>query len=89
MLNLINYDGNVAQRKLGACSVQLDRVRQLKYTFFMLLSVCIELNSPCVCTCNHLCVCQTGELVVSPVTDDNQKAFKDLTTVGLLQQELQ
>lgn len=55
----------------------------------MLLSVCIELTSPCVCTCNHLCVCQTGELVVSPVTDDNQKAFKDLTTVGLLQQELQ
>uniref|UniRef100_A0A3B4GC10 Axonemal dynein light chain domain containing 1 n=1 Tax=Pundamilia nyererei TaxID=303518 RepID=A0A3B4GC10_9CICH len=55
VLNLINYDGNVAQRKLGACSVQLDR---------------------------------TGELVVSPVTDDNQKAFKDLTTVGLLQQEL-
>uniref|UniRef100_A0A3Q4HZK6 Axonemal dynein light chain domain containing 1 n=1 Tax=Neolamprologus brichardi TaxID=32507 RepID=A0A3Q4HZK6_NEOBR len=55
VLNLINYDGNVAQRKLGARSVQLER---------------------------------TGELVVSPVTDDNQKAFKDLTTVGLLQQEL-
>ncbi|XP_030582751.1 axonemal dynein light chain domain-containing protein 1 isoform X2 [Archocentrus centrarchus] len=31
---------------------------------------------------------RTGELVVSPVTEDNQKAFRDLTTVGLLQQEL-
>ncbi|XP_039456633.1 axonemal dynein light chain domain-containing protein 1 isoform X3 [Oreochromis aureus] len=55
VLNLISYDGNIAQRKLGACSVQLER---------------------------------TGELVVSPVTEDNQKAFRGLTTVGLLQQEL-
>ncbi|XP_073332588.1 axonemal dynein light chain domain-containing protein 1 [Pagrus major] len=30
----------------------------------------------------------TEELVVSPVTDEAQKAFSDLTTVGLLQQEL-
>uniref|UniRef100_A0A3B4WDQ0 Axonemal dynein light chain domain containing 1 n=1 Tax=Seriola lalandi dorsalis TaxID=1841481 RepID=A0A3B4WDQ0_SERLL len=30
----------------------------------------------------------TDELVVSPATDEAQKAFSDLTTVGLLQQEL-
>ncbi|XP_018550856.1 axonemal dynein light chain domain-containing protein 1 isoform X2 [Lates calcarifer] len=30
----------------------------------------------------------TDELVESPVTDEAQKAFSDLTTVGLLQQEL-
>ncbi|XP_076583081.1 axonemal dynein light chain domain-containing protein 1 [Chaetodon auriga] len=30
----------------------------------------------------------TEELVVSPLTDESQKAFSDLTTVGLLQQEL-
>ncbi|XP_028259743.1 axonemal dynein light chain domain-containing protein 1 [Parambassis ranga] len=30
----------------------------------------------------------TDELVVSPVTEESQKAFTDLTTVGLLQQEL-
>eukprot|EP00064_Thunnus_orientalis_P012716 superscaffoldBa00001985_g12751 len=31
---------------------------------------------------------ETEELVVSPATDEAQKAFSDLTTVGLLQQEL-
>uniref|UniRef100_A0A8C3ATR4 Axonemal dynein light chain domain containing 1 n=1 Tax=Cyclopterus lumpus TaxID=8103 RepID=A0A8C3ATR4_CYCLU len=30
----------------------------------------------------------TEELVVSPATDEDQKAFSDLTTIGLLQQEL-
>lgn len=39
--------------------------------------------------CLSLSVCQTDELVESPVTDEAQKAFSDLTTVGLLQQELQ
>lgn len=34
-------------------------------------------------------VSQTEELVVSPVTDEAQEAFRDLTTVGLLQRELQ
>lgn len=35
------------------------------------------------------CACQTEEVVVFPATDEAQKAFNDLTTVELLQQELQ
>lgn len=34
-------------------------------------------------------LCQTEEVVVFPATEEAQKAFDDLTTVGLLQQELQ
>ncbi|XP_042271697.1 axonemal dynein light chain domain-containing protein 1 isoform X2 [Thunnus maccoyii] len=55
VVNLIDYDGNITQRKLGESSVRLNG---------------------------------TEELVVSPATDEAQKAFSDLTTVGLLQQEL-
>ncbi|CAK6977588.1 axonemal dynein light chain domain-containing protein 1 isoform X2 [Scomber scombrus] len=55
MVNLIDYDGNITQRKLGESSVRLS---------------------------------ETEELVVSPATDEAQKAFSDLTTVGILQQEL-
>uniref|UniRef100_A0A8C9YG51 Axonemal dynein light chain domain containing 1 n=1 Tax=Sander lucioperca TaxID=283035 RepID=A0A8C9YG51_SANLU len=43
----------------------------------------IELNNLPICS-----VCQP-ELVVCPTTEEAQKAFSDLTTVGLLQQELQ
>lgn len=32
--------------------------------------------------------CQTKDWVVSPVTEEAQKAYTDLTTVILLQQEL-
>ncbi|XP_074490862.1 axonemal dynein light chain domain-containing protein 1 [Sebastes fasciatus] len=55
VVKLINYDGNITQRKLGESSVHLNG---------------------------------TEELVVSPATDEAQKAFSDLTTVGLLQQDL-
>ncbi|XP_033937607.1 axonemal dynein light chain domain-containing protein 1 isoform X2 [Pseudochaenichthys georgianus] len=55
VVKLINYDGNITQRKLGESSVQLNGT----------------------------------ELVVSPTTDESKKAFSDLTTVGLLQQEIQ
>lgn len=36
-----------------------------------------------------LCACQTEEVLVFPATHEAQKAFDDLTTVELLQQELQ
>lgn len=36
-----------------------------------------------------LCAPQTEEVVIFPATEEAQKAFDDLTTVGLLQQELQ
>ncbi|KAM6938636.1 axonemal dynein light chain domain-containing protein 1 [Lycodopsis pacificus] len=55
VVKLINYDGNITQRKLEESSVHLNG---------------------------------TEELVVSPATDEAQNAFSDLTTVGLLQQEL-
>ncbi|KAM9848871.1 axonemal dynein light chain domain-containing protein 1 [Aulostomus maculatus] len=37
---------------------------------------------------SRVCLSETEELVMSPVTDEAQKAFKDLSTVVLLQQEL-
>nr|XP_046248034.1 axonemal dynein light chain domain-containing protein 1 isoform X2 [Scatophagus argus] len=55
MVKLIDYDGNIKQKKLAESSVHLNG---------------------------------TEELVRSPVTNEAQKAFSDLTTVGLLQQEL-
>ncbi|KAM7388054.1 hypothetical protein PAMP_024255 [Pampus punctatissimus] len=55
VVNLIDYDGNITQRKLGES--------------------CVHLNG-------------TEELIVSPATDEAQKAFSRLTTVGLLQQQL-
>ncbi|XP_047443510.1 axonemal dynein light chain domain-containing protein 1 isoform X2 [Mugil cephalus] len=55
VLQLINYDGHITQRKLGESIVH---------------------------------VSGTDELVVSPATEESQKAFNDLTTIGLLQQEL-
>ncbi|KAK5869686.1 hypothetical protein PBY51_024386 [Eleginops maclovinus] len=53
-VKLINYDGNITQRKLGESRVQLNGT----------------------------------ELVVSPTTDESKKAFSDLSTVVLLQQEI-
>lgn len=55
------------------------------------LSLCKELHKRSVYFSDHLsvCLCQAEELVVFPLTDEAQKAFSDLTTVGLLQQELQ
>lgn len=44
----------------------------------------LEMSKVPVC----LSDCQTEELVVSPATDEAQKAFSDLTTVALLQQAL-
>nr|XP_020467719.1 axonemal dynein light chain domain-containing protein 1 isoform X2 [Monopterus albus] len=55
VVNMIDYDRSIIQRKLGEISVHLKG---------------------------------TDELVVSPVTDEAQKVFSDLSTVGLLQQEL-
>lgn len=54
--------------------------------FMLCLHFCIELKRS---VCVSISVCQTEELVMSPTTDEAQKAFSDLTTVGLLQQELQ
>lgn len=36
-----------------------------------------------------LCACQTEEMLAFPATDEAQQALDDLTTVELLQQELQ
>uniref|UniRef100_A0A8C5D654 Axonemal dynein light chain domain containing 1 n=1 Tax=Gouania willdenowi TaxID=441366 RepID=A0A8C5D654_GOUWI len=47
-----------------------------------------ELNYMPFCYFDRLSVKQTDDLVVSPATEEAQKAFRDLTTVGLLQQEL-
>ncbi|XP_041861479.1 axonemal dynein light chain domain-containing protein 1 isoform X2 [Melanotaenia boesemani] len=55
VVQLISYDGNIAQKSLGESSVHLTG---------------------------------TDELVLSPVTEEAQRAFSDLTTVVKLQREL-
>ncbi|XP_031715521.1 axonemal dynein light chain domain-containing protein 1 isoform X2 [Anarrhichthys ocellatus] len=94
VVKLISYYGNITQRKLEESSVHLNGVRKLNHILFPVLVSClspsIELNklSASLTICLSVSVCQTEELVVSPATDEAQKAFSDLTTVGLLQQEL-
>lgn len=86
---MIGCDGNVTQRKLGDSRVHLRGVRQ-NHTSLSVVFSAVNLNrsekGPCLSV--SLPVCQTKDWVVSPVTDEAQTAFNDLTTVTLLQQEL-
>lgn len=80
---MIGCDGDVTQRKLGENRVHLSGVRQ-NHTPFTCHSRESEVSNDPV----SLHLCQTKDSVASPVTDEAQKAFNDLSTVRLLQQEL-
>lgn len=83
VVKLIGHDGNINERKLGESSVHLKGVRRFQLILLIVTGIPFTVCLSC------LFFCQTAELVVSPVTEEAQKAFSDLTTVGLLQQELQ
>lgn len=91
VVKMIDYDGNLIQRKLGESSAKLNVVRPINRILFIPFTVCKTKQSVCLPLCITICisVSQTEELVIPPVTDEAQEAFRDLTTVGLLQQELQ
>lgn len=85
-VKLIGYDGNITERILGESNVHLCGVSQL--TLMLQDGPEVNVLSVSLTPRLSLLVCQTDELVVTPATDEAQKAFNDLTTVGRLQQEL-
>uniref|UniRef100_A0AAQ5X0P1 Axonemal dynein light chain domain containing 1 n=1 Tax=Amphiprion ocellaris TaxID=80972 RepID=A0AAQ5X0P1_AMPOC len=91
-LQTLDDDARMLTGKLDYFSSYISQSPYLSSCLSSLLvtsvSLSIELISLFVCPSNHLFVCQTDEQVVSPVTEETQKAFSDLTTVGLLQHEL-
>ncbi|KAM3876282.1 axonemal dynein light chain domain-containing protein 1-like [Diretmus argenteus] len=95
VMKLIGYDGNITERMLGESSVLLDGFGLVSGT---VSKVANDFSTFGKCIVKHGAVLQrhcdtaletTEVLVVSPATDDAQKAFDGLATLGRLQRDLQ